>query len=145
MVDIHFAEGGLRCVAVERLEREWLGSEIWIRGRAYRLAECEILVAEHGEGLLAYDVRDRPIAELVAVNAFKRYQGIGTALLNCLVRRLRANGFATIRLATTNDNLDLQNFYVKEHADNFMMHLLVANVEAWWSPFKIISLSPSMA
>jgi catechol 2,3-dioxygenase-like lactoylglutathione lyase family enzyme len=27
----------------------------------------------------------------------------------------------------------LQNFYVKEHAGNFMMHLLVEDVEAWWS------------
>jgi catechol 2,3-dioxygenase-like lactoylglutathione lyase family enzyme len=27
----------------------------------------------------------------------------------------------------------LQNFYEKEHADNFMMHLLVEDVEAWWS------------
>jgi len=26
----------------------------------------------------------------------------------------------------------LQNFYNKEHADNFMMHLLVEDVEAWW-------------
>ena len=26
----------------------------------------------------------------------------------------------------------LQNFYVKEHADNFMMHLLVEDVNAWW-------------
>ena len=26
----------------------------------------------------------------------------------------------------------LQNFYNKEHADNFMMHLLVDDVEAWW-------------
>ena len=26
----------------------------------------------------------------------------------------------------------LQNFYVKEHADNFQMHLLVENVDAWW-------------
>ncbi len=26
----------------------------------------------------------------------------------------------------------LQNFYIKEHADNFMMHLLVEDVEAWW-------------
>jgi catechol 2,3-dioxygenase-like lactoylglutathione lyase family enzyme len=26
----------------------------------------------------------------------------------------------------------LQNFYVSEHADNFMMHLLVEDVEAWW-------------
>jgi len=27
----------------------------------------------------------------------------------------------------------LQNFYVKEHAENFMMHLLVEDVEAWWN------------
>jgi catechol 2,3-dioxygenase-like lactoylglutathione lyase family enzyme len=26
----------------------------------------------------------------------------------------------------------LQRFYRKEHAANFMMHLLVADVEAWW-------------
>lgn len=26
----------------------------------------------------------------------------------------------------------LQNFYVKEHADNFMMHLIVTDVDAWW-------------
>jgi catechol 2,3-dioxygenase-like lactoylglutathione lyase family enzyme len=26
----------------------------------------------------------------------------------------------------------LQNFYIPEHAGNFMMHLLVADVEAWW-------------
>jgi catechol 2,3-dioxygenase-like lactoylglutathione lyase family enzyme len=26
----------------------------------------------------------------------------------------------------------LQKFYRKEHADNFMMHLLVEDVEAWW-------------
>ena len=27
----------------------------------------------------------------------------------------------------------LQRFYVKEHADNFMMHMLVQNVDAWWA------------
>ena len=27
----------------------------------------------------------------------------------------------------------LQNFYVKELADNFMMHLLVEDVDAWWA------------
>jgi uncharacterized glyoxalase superfamily protein PhnB len=26
----------------------------------------------------------------------------------------------------------LQNFYEKAHADNFMMHLLVTDVDAWW-------------
>ena len=27
----------------------------------------------------------------------------------------------------------LQKFYVKEHAGNFMMHMLVQDVEAWWA------------
>lgn len=30
----------------------------------------------------------------------------------------------------------LQNFYNAEHANNFMMHLLVADVEAWWQHVK---------
>ena len=30
----------------------------------------------------------------------------------------------------------LQNFYRKELADNFMMHLLVANVDAWWKKIQ---------
>lgn len=35
----------------------------------------------------------------------------------------------------------LQKFYVKEHADNFMMHLLVENVEAWWGHVQEIGLA----
>jgi catechol 2,3-dioxygenase-like lactoylglutathione lyase family enzyme len=31
-----------------------------------------------------------------------------------------------------NSSFLLQNFYVPEHAGNFMMHLLVEDVEAWW-------------
>ena len=26
----------------------------------------------------------------------------------------------------------LQNYYVKEYAENFMMHILVQDVESWW-------------
>jgi len=35
----------------------------------------------------------------------------------------------------------LQKFYVKEHADNFMMHLLVEDVDAWWDHVKAQGLS----
>lgn len=31
-----------------------------------------------------------------------------------------------------NSSFMLQRFYVKEHAENFMMHMLVQDVEAWW-------------
>lgn len=30
----------------------------------------------------------------------------------------------------------LQDFYVKEFADNLMMHLLVEDVDAWWSKIQ---------
>ena len=31
-----------------------------------------------------------------------------------------------------NSSFLLQNFYNKDHADNFMMHLLVEDVDVWW-------------
>ncbi len=34
----------------------------------------------------------------------------------------------------------LQAFYLKEYADNFMMHLLVEDVEAWWEMVKSAKL-----
>lgn len=30
----------------------------------------------------------------------------------------------------------LQNFYVAEHAGNFMMHLIVQDVESWWARLR---------
>jgi len=40
-----------------------------------------------------------------------------------------------------NSSFLLQNFYKKEHADNFMMHLLVENVEAWWQHIEAQGLA----
>jgi uncharacterized glyoxalase superfamily protein PhnB len=35
----------------------------------------------------------------------------------------------------------LQNFYVKEHAENFMMHLMVEDADAWWAHIKAAGLT----
>lgn len=35
----------------------------------------------------------------------------------------------------------LQNFYVKEHAENCMMHLMVADADAWWAHIENIGLA----
>ena len=34
----------------------------------------------------------------------------------------------------------LQNFYVKEHAENFMMHLMVENADDWWERVQSLGL-----
>jgi len=33
----------------------------------------------------------------------------------------------------------LQDFYVREHADNFLMHLLVEDVEAWHAMARVVA------
>jgi uncharacterized glyoxalase superfamily protein PhnB len=35
----------------------------------------------------------------------------------------------------------LQNFYVKEHAENFMMHLMVENADDWWEHISHLGLA----
>jgi catechol 2,3-dioxygenase-like lactoylglutathione lyase family enzyme len=36
-------------------------------------------------------------------------------------------------LRAGNSSFLLQRFYVPQHADNFMMHMLVQDVDAWWA------------
>ena len=37
----------------------------------------------------------------------------------------------------------LQNFYVKELAENFMMHLLVESVDSWWAMIRETKIAES--
>jgi len=36
-----------------------------------------------------------------------------------------------------NSSFLLQNFYNKDHADNFIMHLLVEDVDVWCATFRL--------
>jgi uncharacterized glyoxalase superfamily protein PhnB len=58
----------------------------------------------------------------------KFYQDVGFTLAS------DTDGIAYFHHA--NVSFLLQNFYVKELADNFMMHLLVENVDAWWKKIQ---------
>ncbi|MBV8683718.1 MAG: GNAT family N-acetyltransferase [Caulobacteraceae bacterium] len=106
--DIRRVSSADRDAAIARLTAEW-GDPVRVRGETYAFSECEIFIAGDFEGLAAVSLRDRPIAELVAINAFERGRGIGTALIRAAVESLQ--GFETFRLTTTNDNLDALRFY----------------------------------
>jgi GNAT superfamily N-acetyltransferase len=110
-MDVRVAYGEELEAARARLEAYW-GDPVIVRGTAIRFEECEILVAGEMEGLVAYSRRDRPIAELVALNAFNQWRGVGTALLAACVARLSPD-FHALRLTTTNDNIDALRFYQK--------------------------------
>jgi GNAT superfamily N-acetyltransferase len=102
------ADGAERCAAVARLAASW-GDPMIARGERWPLCECDILIAGSGEGIAAVCGRDRPIAEIVAIEAFDRRRGVGTALIGAIVAHFR--GSRPIRLSTTNDNLDALRLY----------------------------------
>ena len=107
-MQVRLADKDEREVAVDLLVRRW-GDPIVVRSRIYRIDACDIFVAGDMQGLAAVSGSDRPIAELVAINAFVRHRGIGSALLRSIVESLE--GFEILRLTTTNDNLDALRFY----------------------------------
>ncbi len=107
-MQVRLADEVERSVAVELLARRW-GDPVVVRSQVYPIGACDIFIAGDFAGLAAVSRRDKPIAELVAINAFTRHRGIGTALLRSIVDRLE--GFDLLRLTTTNDNLDALRFY----------------------------------
>jgi GNAT superfamily N-acetyltransferase len=108
-MEVRRAEGAELAAARRRLAELW-GNPIAMRGTDYDLFGCDCLIVGDFAGLAAFSTAERPICELVALNAFRRGEGIGTALLAALPRHL-GPGLIQVRLGTTNDNLDALRFY----------------------------------
>ena len=107
-------------------EREWLRAtlrERWAdetvvgRGRAWRQAELPALLAvdDAGEaiGLATWTV-ERDTAELVTLDALRRGEGAGRALVRAVVAAARAVGARRLRVMTTNDNVVALRLYQRE-------------------------------
>lgn len=109
-MDVRRASIAERGAALGRLIQEW-GDPVLTRNTSYLLGECDLFIAGDMAGLAAISMRDRPTAELVAINAFEPRRGVGSALLAELIRTLPGEGCKTLRLTTTNANLDALRFY----------------------------------
>ncbi len=95
---------------VEALLRErWGSTSVVVHGMRFEAAALPALVAGDRQGLATYRIDGD--AELVTLNAIRSGQGVGTALLRELVRRLGAEGVPRLSVTTTNDNLDALRFY----------------------------------
>src|SRR5215470_15954053 len=94
------------------LRRCWGGSDIVVRGCVYKAADLPALIAGNREGLCTFAIEsDGMSAELVTINALVPAKGIGTALIGALISRLAANGVRSLRVTTTNDNVNALGFY----------------------------------
>jgi ribosomal protein S18 acetylase RimI-like enzyme len=64
------------------------------------------------------------VGEIVTLEAFAQWQGIGTALVNAYLERAKSGGLREVRVITTNDNVDALRFY---QSRGFVIHEVRVN------------------
>jgi GNAT superfamily N-acetyltransferase len=94
------------------LDERWGGEgRVVAHGEIFDVRLLPALIGGEQEGLATYQIRRTNIAELITLDAVTAKQGVGTALIEALVSRLRVEGVSVLRVTTTNDNLDALRFY----------------------------------
>jgi GNAT superfamily N-acetyltransferase len=103
-----------QCWIENILSERWDRPEILVHGEMIEAQNLPALIAGEHLGLLTFQFRrvgDINFAEIITLDAVTPKQGIGAALLDALVTMVRAEGVGTLRVTTTNDNLNALRFY----------------------------------
>lgn len=99
---------------VLKIIRGWGADFIVSRGWKIYAADLPGFLAEDYDGrkvgLLTYEIIGGH-CEVVTLDAFVKFSGIGTALMEKAIEAARASGCRRVWLITTNDNLDAIRFY----------------------------------
>ena len=99
---------------VLEIARGWGADFIVSRGRKIYPATIDGFYAvdqtDKRVGLVTFEVTDDQ-CEVVTLDAFDKFRGVGTALLDRVRDNMRQRGVHRIWLITTNDNLDAIRFY----------------------------------
>ncbi len=99
----------------ELIEKEWGGNPLLIRTLSYYPHTMPALIAiddKERVGVLSYEIRG-DICEVIVLQVFNKFTGIGTLLLDALKTQAKAAGCKQLYLMTTNDNVDALRFYQK--------------------------------
>jgi GNAT superfamily N-acetyltransferase len=97
------------------LDERW-GAQglIVIHGERFDASRLPAIIAGQRDGLATFQIlrtNKTVSAELITLDAITPNQGVGTILIEGLVRKLREQGAEVLRVTTTNDNLDALRFY----------------------------------
>jgi protein-L-isoaspartate(D-aspartate) O-methyltransferase len=94
------------------LRQRWGATTVAVHGEVIDAAQLPALIAEPQRGLATYR-RLGGDAELVTLDAVPPGSGTGTALIEALSRKLRAEGCVRLWLTMTNANLSALRFYLR--------------------------------
>ncbi|HUH96227.1 MAG TPA: GNAT family N-acetyltransferase [Anaerolineales bacterium] len=88
----------------------WGGAEMIVHGEVFRPEQLDGFVAGDWSGVATYIVRDNS-CEIISLNSLKENRGVGTALIDEVIKAARQQNCRRIFLVTTNDNLHALGFY----------------------------------
>ena len=97
----------------EKMEKDWGGLPLVIRGKKYYPHKLNGLIAEDNHnlaGFLYYEFQEND-CEIIVFEIYDKFKGIGTQMLEKLKEVAKDNHCNRIYLQTSNDNLDALRFY----------------------------------
>lgn len=92
--------------------QHWGADFMIVHGDTIRYDEVEGFVFGEWKGLLTFQVRGEG-CEVTSLDSLEEGKGIGTALMNEVIREAKKPGCHRLFLSTTNDNLNALRFYQK--------------------------------
>ncbi len=96
--------------------RGWGADFIVSRGRKIYSTDIDGSIARHQSGgrvgLVTYEIVGDQ-CEIITLDAFMQFCGIGTRLIESVISEVKSSGVARLWVITTNDNLDAIRFYQK--------------------------------
>lgn len=102
------------------LEEHWYTTDLIIRGEKVDMTKVDGIIvfddARRIVGLLTYRITGS-VCEITSLDSIHEGRGIGTALVNQMIRLAKEKGCEQVILITTNDNINAIRFYQKRGFD----------------------------
>lgn len=110
-MEIRQAADGDREWIRKRLIEGWGSEMVVLRGNLVDASALPALIFGENEGVLHHRALDDLTYEIVTLEAYRQWRGIGTALVKRVAEIARERGYRELAVVTTNDNLDALQFY----------------------------------
>ena len=108
-----------RTLVDEFIRQQWYTTTMIIRGKEIDMTQTEGFYVKEQEdiiGLITYFVSD-DVLEVISLNSLRENQGIGTKLVDPVIREAKDRKLKKILVVTTNDNINAIKFYQKRGFD----------------------------
>ena len=108
-----------RTLVDEFIRQQWYTTTMIIRGKEVDMTQTEGFYVKEQEdiiGLITYLVSD-DVLEVISLNSLRENQGIGSKLVDAVIREAKDRKLKKILVVTTNDNINAIKFYQKRGFD----------------------------